>query len=83
MPKTRFWGYVLAASAVLLGGAAVALFSAGVAADENRLADGVPVALWLIFGTGLAGLITGLPSYLGYRRNARNRPRLPEPEDRP
>ncbi|WP_146361575.1 hypothetical protein [Arthrobacter yangruifuii] len=71
--RSTSWGYALTASTVLLLGGAAALFQAGIAADEGRLVDGILPALWAMFGTALLGLVISLPSYLGHRRNERNR----------
>ncbi|UWX96156.1 hypothetical protein N2K95_10775 [Arthrobacter zhaoxinii] len=75
MAKSRStsWGYALSASTVLLLGGAAALLQAGIAADEGRLGDGILPALWLVFGTGLLGLVISLPSYVGHLRNERIR----------
>lgn len=60
----------LAVSIALLVSGAVALWNAGIAADENNVTGNFN-PLWSVFGAGLIGLGISLPCLLGTITNAR------------
>lgn len=55
----------LAVSITLMISGGIALWNAGVVADENNLVDNFHPSLWSIFGVGLIGLLISLPCFLG------------------
>lgn len=55
----------LAVSITLMISGGIALWNAGVVADENHLVDNFHPSLWSIFGVGLIGLLISLPCFLG------------------
>ena len=56
---------VLAISITLLISGGVALWNAGVVADENNLVANFHAPLWFMFGAGLIGFLVSLPWLLG------------------
>lgn len=55
----------LAVSITLLVSGGIALWHAGIVADENNLTTGFAPYLWVPFGTGLIGFMVSLPWFLG------------------
>lgn len=55
----------LAVSLTLLVGGGIALWNAGIVADENNLTTTFTPFLWVPFGAGLTGFMVSLPWFLG------------------
>lgn len=55
----------LAVSLTLLVGGGIALWHAGMVADENNLTTSFTPFLWVPFGAGLIGFMISLPWFLG------------------
>ena len=58
------WMVVLAVSLTLLVSGGIALWTAGIVADENNLTTSFTPLLWAPFGTGLIGFMVSLPCFL-------------------
>lgn len=54
----------LAVSLALLVSGGIALWHAGLVADENNLTTNIPLFLWVPFGAGLIGFMVSLPWFL-------------------
>lgn len=63
--RSTTWAVAFGISLTALACGAIALFNAGIVADENNLASNQQPALWVMFGIGVAGLLVTLPGWLG------------------
>ncbi|MBP2386205.1 hypothetical protein [Paeniglutamicibacter kerguelensis] len=61
------WAVAFGVSLSALVCGAIALFNAGIVADENNLTSNPQSALWLMYGIGVAGLLVTLPGWLASR----------------
>lgn len=62
---------LLAVSITLLVSGGVALWNAGIVADENNLTNDFSLSLWIPFGVGLLGFLISLPWFLATVTNSR------------
>lgn len=60
----------LGVSVALLISGGLALWNAGLVADENNLTTGFTPYLWVPFGAGLLGFMVSLPWFLGTAHQA-------------
>lgn len=63
--SVAFWMLIFGVSVGLLVSGGVALWNAGIVADENNLTSNFSPSLWSVFGAGLIGFVVGLPCLLG------------------
>lgn len=69
--RSSSWTVALGVSLTALACGALALFQAGVVADENNLASSFSPLLWSIFGLGILGTLVTLPGWLASKRQGR------------
>ncbi|MFJ6417366.1 hypothetical protein [Paeniglutamicibacter sp. NPDC091659] len=65
--RSTTWAVVFGVSPTALACSAIALFNAGIVADENNLTSNQQPVLWMMFGISVAGLLIALPGWLGSR----------------
>jgi hypothetical protein len=63
-----FWTLAFAVTVTMLVCGSVALANAGIVADENNLTENFHPALWLMFASGLIGVLVSLPAMLAMKQ---------------